>query len=169
MRSKWIYVLAGLLVAPLFVRAVPVASAQDTEYEYEYGEGVHEEEWYDPSDWGDDDSGTMDYGRDYGDDYGSQRYANEDEWYDPSDWFDGNNQEYDDSFGTYDYGDDDNYYAYDDYYGSDSYDDDYSVYGYTDPSEGYGYNDDYDYGTEDYYTDDWWEWDDEFSTWYDAE
>lgn len=40
----------------------------------------------------------------------------EDEWYDPTDWFDGNNYEFDDSWGYYD----GSYYD-DDYYDDDWY------------------------------------------------
>src|SRR5690606_5205817 len=40
---------------------------EEEAYEWEAGEGYHEEEWYDPSDWFDDDS-TVDY--EYDTDYG---------------------------------------------------------------------------------------------------
>lgn len=78
----------------------------ESEYEYEYYEGLHEEEWYDPSDWFDDpgegisyetdwydntygygdyyDSGyDFDYGGMYGGDYGGHDYNYyTDYWYD---------------------------------------------------------------------------------------
>lgn len=52
-----------------FLAGPPAATAQDydQEYEYEAGQGVHQEEWYDPSDW----FGVEDRGIDY-----------ENDWYD---------------------------------------------------------------------------------------
>jgi len=65
---------------------------ESEQYEYETGEGYHEQEWYDPSDW-------FDIGRDIdyeNDDYVGGYYG--DGYYD-DDWF-------------YDYYDSPNYYAY---------------------------------------------------------
>ena len=45
------------------------------EYEYESGEGLHQEEWYDPSDWFDNDQG-VDYERD---DWGFDNYDGQEE------------------------------------------------------------------------------------------
>lgn len=89
------------------------------DYEYEAGEGWHEEEWYDPSDWFDDD---------YNDDYWS--YDNDDDWADddmyvgdnPTDyyeWTDGYDQNWHGYSGYYD-GYVDGYY--DDEFGSDYWD-----------------------------------------------
>lgn len=74
----------------------------------------------------------------------------EEEWYDPSDWFD------DDSTVDYEYDWDDYGYGYNDYA--------YDEYDY-----GEGYYDDYGYGYDDdwYYTDDWYEDEGVFDTWYD--
>jgi hypothetical protein len=49
----------ALLFSPLRSGAVDWS-----EYEYEPGEGIHEEEWYDPSDWFDA-GGGVDYERDW--------------------------------------------------------------------------------------------------------
>lgn len=62
------------------------------ELEYEAGEGLHEEEWYDPSDWID-----FDEGIEYEDDYDEYGYYDDD--YADDDWF----------YDYYDYGYD---YAY---------------------------------------------------------
>lgn len=86
----------------------------DAEFEYEPGEGLHEEEWYDPSDWFNDngnvdyeyDGGSWDYG--YYDDYG--------EGYDDA-WGDDYGMGYDTYGYDYGYGDDLGYDYYDlDYY-----------------------------------------------------
>ncbi len=76
--------------------------AEEEAYEWEAGEGYHEEEWYDPSDWFDDDS-SVDYEDDswgYYDDYG----------YDYDDYGYGYGYDYD----NYDYDLDYNNWAWDD-------------------------------------------------------
>ena len=53
------------------------------QYEWEAGEGYHEEEWYDPSDWFNVNSGT-DYEYDYDDHYYGGYYDDgiyDDDWY----------------------------------------------------------------------------------------
>lgn len=64
------------------------------ELEYEPGEGLHEEEWYDPSDWIDFDEGV-----EYENDYDDYEYGYYDDDYGDDDWF----------YDYYDYGYD---YAY---------------------------------------------------------
>ena len=86
-----------------FVTGFTPATAQDypEDYEYEPDEGVHEEEWYDPSDWGDEggdffedmdeDESWFDVGdeRYVDDDYGyydeSYYWDTDDEWF--GDWY----------------------------------------------------------------------------------
>ncbi len=120
------------------------------EYEFERGEGLHEEEWYDPTDWFNDDEtrGVTyerdDWGYDY-DYYDDDRYLgnresyewspgegyHEEEWYDPSDWFNDDGQvSYDYDDWGYDYYDD-NYRAGYDYWDS-PYDNDYPATTYRD-------------------------------------
>jgi hypothetical protein len=134
--------LLTLLAALLL--AVGPAIAQDDDLEYEVDEGVHEEEWYDPSDWGDDwanpgiDYETDAWDYDYYDDYDYDAYDDDyygDEWYE---------EDYDDVYG-YD----------DERYEDESYDYDY----------GYDYDYDYDWGY-DYYTEDWYEDEGVFYEWY---
>ena len=61
-----------LIAAPAAAQPYDDDGSVDEEYEYEPGEGIHEEEWYDPSDWFNDD-GRIDYENDtYG--YGSGFY-----------------------------------------------------------------------------------------------
>ncbi len=101
--SRWIALSA---VAALF--CAPAALAQDDadtdwdDYEYETDEGLHEQEWYDPSDWFDTDNG-IDYEYDYDPFYSDYDYYDP-YYYDP----------YYDSYGYYD----DYYdpYVYDPYY-----------------------------------------------------
>jgi len=94
----------ALLAAAGMAVSAPALQAQDREhYEWEPGTGSHEEEWYDPSDWFDDDSGFR--GVDY-EEYGPGQY-------DPGDY-----DYYNDDYYEYD---EDDYYAYEDDY----YDDDY--------------------------------------------
>lgn len=133
---------AGVLTWAMMF-AVPAASAQNEtgwdEYEYEYDEGLHKEEWYDPTDWFDDHEGVeyesdwWDYGdsrRDYAGDYGS-------DWDDYEGDNIGTRSGYD--YGHYDYG-----WHYD------------------------RVQNDWDYGRHfDYYTDDWYDDEGDFSTWYD--
>lgn len=84
---------AGLMLGLLALFLLPAAPAvaqvyddgQDEEYEYEAGEGLHEEEWYDPSDWFNEDWRT-DYEYDAYDwvDYDPFDY----DYYDPFDYYD---------------------------------------------------------------------------------
>lgn len=69
-------------------------------YEWEPGEGYHEEEWYDPSDWFDDDSSV---------DYENDNYGYYDDYYTPYYGWDYGADEYE----YYDY---DNDYVFDDDY-----------------------------------------------------
>lgn len=71
----------GPIVVALWIAISPPISGQ--EYEYEPGEGLHQEEWYDPSDWVDTTEGV-----DYEDDWsweplGSDRRS---VWYDEEEW-----------------------------------------------------------------------------------
>lgn len=50
------------------------AGLEDDSFEWETGEGIHEEEWYDPTDWFNDDSGTVDYEYDSYDIYDPYTY-----------------------------------------------------------------------------------------------
>jgi hypothetical protein len=110
------------LLALSFVVAAstaPAPSQADEAWEWDPTRGYHEEEWYDPSDWFDDDTG-IDYEDDY---YGTYwddwRYDYTGYDYDPydADVYDGTYvDEYDD------YGYDDYDYGYD-YYTGDWYDD----------------------------------------------
>ncbi len=86
-------ITACLLAACL---AAPAVSAQDgiaDDYEWDPTYGYHEEEWYDPSDWFDADTGVEYedyednyYGNYYDDDYtGVGEY--EEEWYEDNDWY----------------------------------------------------------------------------------
>ena len=69
-------ILLALLAAGLLLSNGPAAAQ---EYEWEPDEGLHEEEWYDPSDWGDDNDG-VDYEEDLEDDLYN--------WYDVDYWDD---------------------------------------------------------------------------------
>jgi hypothetical protein len=138
--------LFALAVAGLFgTFCVPAVAQYGEDYEYEPGEGLHEEEWYDPSDW---DMGYDDPGVDYEDSWG---YT--DDYYDDDTYY-----------GEAGYGDDDAWYEDDaDYTGyyEDEYDDDYNY--------DYGYDDGGfmgDYTTDDYYTDDWYDDESAFDEWY---
>lgn len=107
--------MSGAIVAAAGLAVAAPAIAQDTSYDYEgehyeweAGEGFHEEEWYDPSDWFDDDFGerVVDY--------------EDDDWFDDYDYYDGyydNNaySDWDDS-GLYD----DDWYEEGIYYDRDS-------------------------------------------------
>lgn len=89
-------------------------------YEWESGEGYHEEEWYDPSDWFDSDD-TVDYENDYNWGYGD-RYDLD--GYDYNNYEDYTEEYYDDDFYEEEYYFDDNYQE--DYYDDYDYDYDYS-------------------------------------------
>lgn len=88
-----------------------------SEYEYEYYEGLHQEEWYDPSDWFDEEGEGISYETDWYDyTYGYGDYYDEDiygyygdDFYD-EDYYDFGYEDFDD----YDY----------DYYTDDWYEDD---------------------------------------------
>ena len=87
--SSRVFTLMAALVAVAFLVQPVATMAQD--YEYEPGEGLHEEEWYDPSDWFDVDDDidyeydwydytyNYPYVYDYDDDYGYWD-PYEDEW-----------------------------------------------------------------------------------------
>ena len=111
--------LASLLAA-LGLALAPTAIAQ--EYEWEPDEGLHEEEWYDPSDWFNDDNQVS---------YEEWDDAYEDDW---------DTTYYDNGYGAYDgdYWD----YDYEPYYTDDALDYDYGTYNrYGDPG---GYTSDWD-------------------------
>lgn len=70
-------IAALVTLALVFCAPATAWSIDESEYEYEYYEGLHEEEWYDPSDWFDDPSEDISY---------------ETDWYDYTygyDWYDG--------------------------------------------------------------------------------
>jgi hypothetical protein len=142
-RRRKLLMPAGLVAAAglaMGLGAVAQAQYDDDQYaehyEWEPGTGVHEEEWYDPTDWWDDDYGeryidyeetgydNYDYDNGYDDDRYGEHYENEpgygvheEEWYDPTDWWDDDyGERYIDreEMGNDDW-DDDNAY-YDNYY-----------------------------------------------------
>lgn len=116
---------ASVLAVALAIGSIVPASAQ--QYEYEPGEGLHQEEWYDPSDWFKEDWATnyeadrwdngyddYDYGRydtydyDYGGDYSIGDDIDQQQWWNPADWFDERpayNLFSDDYYDGYGYGD----------------------------------------------------------------
>ena len=107
--------MSVLLLALIFFFFCSSAFAQDySDYEYEPGEGLHQEEWYDPSDWFDTGEG-IDYETDW-DNY----YYGYDEY---DDW--NNDYSYSPYYG---YAPDDPYGLYDqyeyDYYTDQWYEDD---------------------------------------------
>jgi len=59
---RWLVVMVALVAMAFVVQPVSVMAQGD--YEYEPGEGLHEEEWYDPSDWFDVDD-DIDYEYDW--------------------------------------------------------------------------------------------------------
>ncbi|MEQ8822276.1 MAG: hypothetical protein RLY93_18735 [Sumerlaeia bacterium] len=116
-RKKTLALLGSGLLSLGLVAAPLTLTAQD-DYEYEWDEGVHEEEWYDPSDWGDTApyTSTVDYERDnyYGDYFYDDTY--DPYYYNYSTDYYGNG--YNTNTGTYD-----NTYTYYDYYTNDWYED----------------------------------------------
>ncbi len=133
--------LAMFAAVAAFTAFSLTASAQD--YEYEPGEGYHEEEWYDPSDWDlfqDEDRG-VDYER--------------------RDWYEFGYDYYDDDL----YYDDDYLYYDDDYRDYYDYDDDEYAQDilYDDEEDTGWFVVDYDY---DYWTDDWEDEETDFDVWY---
>lgn len=102
---------AAALMSLAMLFALPVAAtAQDFEvdedYEYEPGEGLHEEEWYDPSDWFDYEAGVdreLDdvydyYEGDYQEEYSEEDYEDGFGWdysYYSDEWYDDDNDFYD--------------------------------------------------------------------------
>ncbi|MFO7965329.1 MAG: hypothetical protein R6U50_15500 [Desulfobacterales bacterium] len=57
----------------------PVFAQDLSEYEYEEGEGLHREEWYDPGDWFDDEGEGISYEKDwYGYSYTYDDFENRD-------------------------------------------------------------------------------------------
>lgn len=156
--SAWAAALAAplLLGLPGAVRAQDDQGVEWEDYEYEPGEGLHEEEWYDPSDWFDFDEGVEYEQDDWS--YYDYDWGGYDTWYDGYDegWYD-DGYVYDDTWydDEYWYEDEDWYdpYVYDDLWYYDDhyvYDGDYDAW--------------YERGTwDDYYTsDDWFggEWSD---------
>lgn len=73
---KIFIIIAGLALA------TPSYTASAQEYEYEADEGLHQEEWYDPTDWFDTGAG-IDYESDWNDFY--YGYDAYDPWY-RDDW-----------------------------------------------------------------------------------
>ncbi len=53
-----------LVLAFAALMTAPMTAVAQEEYEYEAGEGLHEEEWYDPGDWFETEEG-VDYERDW--------------------------------------------------------------------------------------------------------
>lgn len=86
------WTMSGLIA--LAFMAMPTMAQNDDwgDYEYETDQGLHEEEWYDPSDWFDTDTG-VDYELDY------DPYYTDYDYYDPYDPYYGYNTSYD----RYDY------------------------------------------------------------------
>lgn len=95
--------MLSILVALALLFSPTMAGAIDwSEYEYEPGEGLHQEEWYDPGDWFDTGPGvdyerdwydyTYNYPYDYDHDvfgyYGDDLYGYEYDYY-SDDWYDG--------------------------------------------------------------------------------
>ena len=113
--------LAGVVI--LAVGATQKAVA-DTEYEWDSTWGLHEEEWYDPSDWFNEDNkidyedtanysyddsyyyGTANYGYGY---YGTANYGYDDSYYYDGIW---DGYDYWDSYGYNSYGYNDYYYQW---------------------------------------------------------
>jgi len=102
-----------LLALPFCATGLLGIAQADEEMEWEAGEGYHEEEWYDPTDWFNEDS-QISYEDDYySGNYWDDNYAytsspnwNDDTWYDTYDYT------YDYNYG-YDYGLDDGWdYSY---------------------------------------------------------
>ncbi len=104
-RKIFSFVIAAFFIAAL-TQAMPAKAVDWSEWEYEAGEGLHQEEWYDPTDWFD----TAGEGISY-----------ETDWYDYS-------YGYNEPYGSYGYYDYDYYepYSYYGYY--EPYDYDYSYY-----------------------------------------
>ena len=127
-RAMLIAAICGLSLSLCSFADTAHAQNEGESMEWEPGEGLHEEEWYDPSDWFDDDfdgiSGPdtdyeydYDYGwTDYDYDYDGDYYATYDDYTYDSDWW------YDADRSIYNHGYYDGYYdGYDAY--SDSYND----------------------------------------------
>ena len=104
--SLWIVTCVVFSLASLSADTV---LAEDTEWDPTWG--YHQEEWYDPSDWFNDDS-AVDYEDDYYGDYYDDNYY--------EDGYDGGY--YDDDYYDYNYGYDGYYPPYD-YYSEDWFDD----------------------------------------------
>lgn len=64
--TLWTRFATLIAVLALGMWIVSPVSAVAADYEYESGEGVHKEEWYDPSDWFDSDA-SIDYENDWWD------------------------------------------------------------------------------------------------------
>lgn len=101
---------AALVAAAGLAMAGPASAQQqyDEHYEWEPDEGVHKEEWYDPSDW-------------FDDWFDERRVDFESDWYEDDEYEDYSENYYDYGYGNQSYGDE--YDAYRVYYYSDLYDD----------------------------------------------
>lgn len=75
-KPGWIF--WSVLLAALFALCSQLQAQELAGYEYEPGEGLHQEEWYDPSDWFDTGTG-IDYEGEWDDYY--YGYDIYDEWY----------------------------------------------------------------------------------------
>lgn len=85
----------GLLVVPFTLFATPVQA--DDQYEWDPTSGYHEEEWYDPSDWFNEEDQQVEYEDMYNGDYydgdvtAYDEYDEQDDYgsdYYTADWFD---------------------------------------------------------------------------------
>lgn len=103
--------LAIFAISALCASAYAGAAIADNEWEWDSSTGYHEEEWYDPSDWFNDDN-DIDYEADYYDGYDPDYYSADDYDYTSDD------------YQMYGYEGDDSMY-YPDYYGYDYYTNDW--------------------------------------------
>lgn len=128
--------LIGAVGAATTLVGVPAQVHADDEWEYEADEGLHEEEWYDPTDWFNDDnrvSYETDWDDYYDDDYNTydNTYANYDTYgYDYDSYYDG----YYDGFNDDKFGADATNASYGDAYYDGYYD------GYYDQQSDYNYD-----------------------------
>jgi hypothetical protein len=138
-----------LLAAVLILSIAGLGYAQDdTEWEWEADEGYHQEEWYDPGDWFNEDD-FIDYERDY---YLGSYYDD----YDSDDMDVYDEEQIDEELYQDDALDNSRYdYDYDNQYDSDDTYVPYGPYGFYGPYYGYSY-----------YTYDWYDDDSDFDAWY---
>lgn len=129
--SHWAVTMLAAAGLALFAAASPAAAQYDEEVqeeiregdfedlEYEPGEGLHEEEWYDPSDWFDVSPGIS-YENDgyygdsywYDDDYYSDDYYDYDEYGYDDDYFYDRRSWYDEDYYTNDWWDGRDFYEW---------------------------------------------------------